>query len=269
LNLSIGIGLLLAGMRQEGSSTWRERIRNLSSTLLSQKVRLRIYLVVMVITLVLTRSRMGNIAFFVSMTMTGFLAVWLMRQSSRPVIILLTSLIIIDIFIISRWFGLEELQYRFKEMTTQTVSLDVTKTHNLDRIQTSLYAMDLHADARLTGTGAGTFYTIFPRYQGGNQPLYFQHAHNDVMEFLTDMGWIGLLLLGSIVVLSLKTSIQAMRKRHHPLMRGMAFSATMGILALMIHSTADFNLRIPANVSLFMVILALAFISYSMPMKRR
>jgi O-antigen ligase len=269
LNLSIGIGLLLAGMREEGSNTWRERIRNLASTLLSQKVRLRIYLVVMVIALVLTRSRMGNIAFFVSMTITGFLAVWLMRQSSRPVIILLTSLVIIDVLIISRWFGLEELQHRLTDLTTHTISLDVTRKHNLDRVQTTLYATDLHAAARLTGTGAGTFYSIFPRYQGGNQPLYFQHAHNDVMEFLTDTGWIGLLLLGSIVILSLKTSIQAMRKRRHPLMRGMAFAATMGILALTIHSTADFNLRIPANVALFMVILALAFISSSMRLKRR
>jgi len=269
LNLSIGIGLLLAGMREEGSSNWRERIRNLSSTLLSQKVRLRIYLVVMVITLVLTRSRMGNIAFFVSMTMTGFLAVWLMRSSSRPVIILLTSLVIIDILIVSRWFGLEELQYRFKEMTSQTVSLNITQKNNLDRIQTTMYASRLHADARMTGTGAGTFFAIFPRYQGGNQPLYFQHAHNDVMEFLTDTGWIGLLLLGSIVILSLKASIQAMRKRRHPLMRGTAFASTMGIMALVIHSTADFNLRIPANAALFMVILALAFISSAMRIKRR
>jgi hypothetical protein len=51
-------------------------------------------------------------------------------------------------------------------------------------------------------------------------------------------------------------------------MRGLAFASTMGILSLMIHSTTDFNLRIPANVALFMVILAFAFISYSMPIKK-
>jgi len=45
------------------------------------------------------------------------------------------------------------------------------------------------------------------------------------------------------------------------LMRGMAFASTMGITALLIHSWVDFNLQIPANAALFMVILALGWIS--------
>jgi hypothetical protein len=44
-------------------------------------------------------------------------------------------------------------------------------------------------------------------------------------------------------------------------MRGISFASIMGIVAILIHSSVDFNLQIPANAALFMVILALAWIS--------
>ena len=46
-----------------------------------------------------------------------------------------------------------------------------------------------------------------------------------------------------------------------PLMRGMAFACVMGVTAILIHSWVDFNLQIPANAVLFMVLLALGWIS--------
>jgi len=51
--------------------------------LLSDKVRLRIYLTIMVIGLVMTRSRGGNSAFFISLTVA---AVYLMLATGRMVV---------------------------------------------------------------------------------------------------------------------------------------------------------------------------------------
>ena len=268
LNLAIGIGLLLASMSEVGSRSWRERVRSWAQTLLSRKVRLRIYLAIMVITLVLTHSRMGNTAFFASMTIAGIIALVLMKRSPRPVVILLTSLVIIDIFIVSQWFGLGRLQQRFEEMGGETVSMDI-RTNTVNRINTSIQTRLLHKDAVLTGTGAGTYFTVFPAYQDIGQIGFYQHAHNDYLEFMADSGWIGILLLAAIVIISFMAAIRAMRARRHPLMRGMAFSSVMGILSLMIHSTTDFNFHIPANASLFMVILALGWIALAMPVGNR
>ena len=106
---------------------------------------------------------------------------------------------------------------------------------------------DLHKDAALTGTGAGTFFVIFPAYQDIGQPGFFQHAHNDYLEFMSDTGWIGILLLAAIVIITFAAALRAMRKRRYPLMRGMAFSSVMGIISLMIHSSTDFNFRIPSE----------------------
>ncbi len=44
-------------------------------------------------------------------------------------------------------------------------------------------------------------------------------------------------------------------------MRGISFAAIMGITAILIHSTVDFNLQIPANALTFMLLLAMAWLS--------
>jgi len=44
-------------------------------------------------------------------------------------------------------------------------------------------------------------------------------------------------------------------------MRGISFASVMGTLALMIHSTVEFSLQIPAIALTFMLVLALAWIS--------
>jgi hypothetical protein len=44
-------------------------------------------------------------------------------------------------------------------------------------------------------------------------------------------------------------------------MRGMSFACIMGVTSILIHSWVDFNLQMPANATLFMVLLALGWIS--------
>ena len=64
MNLAIGIGMLVAQLHRHPAHNWREFMRRTIDTILSRKFRLRLYLAIMVIGLVLTRSRMGNTAFF-------------------------------------------------------------------------------------------------------------------------------------------------------------------------------------------------------------
>ena len=73
---------------------------------------------------------------------------------------------------------------------------------------------------------------------------------------------------------SLGAALVAQFRRHDPLMRGMSFAAIMSVTAILIHSTVDFNLQIPANAATFMLLLALAWISLHLrelrpPRKRR
>jgi hypothetical protein len=124
MNLAIGIGLLIASMKEQTPQSWRQRLRHLSQVLLGPKARLRVYLAIMVVTLVLTHSRMGNTGFFASMLVAGLLALLLFRQSPRPVVVLIVSLLVIDIFIVGAWFGLEKVQQRIVNTTLETEARD-------------------------------------------------------------------------------------------------------------------------------------------------
>ncbi|MGC2167002.1 MAG: O-antigen ligase family protein, partial [Gallionella sp.] len=268
MTLSVGIGLLLASWPSSvPGSSWKRRVRNLASLLLSQKMVLRLILAMMVIALVLTRSRMGNSAFFSSMLAGGiaYLVIFriqagsvksmFLRREARGVVILLISLMVIDLIIVGTWFGVEKVVARIEQTSAE---------HDADRIEVSLNTIKLWQDYPLVGSGGGTFHTVYPRYRPDTIGAYYDHTHQDYLEIAADAGLIGLGLLGAMVIASFAAALTALRKRRDPLMRSMAFASVMGIVALMIHGTVDFNLQIPANAATFMVILALAWISLNL-----
>ena len=66
-------------------------------------------------------------------------------------------------------------------------------------------------------------------------------------------------LLSFSVLASLWAAVTAQIKRRDRLLQGMGFAATMAIVALLIHSGVDFNLQIPANAAMFVILMALAW----------
>ena len=153
--------------------------------------------------------------------------------------------------IVSSWFGLEKVAERLEKISTDTEQRD----------EVALYTLNQWSDYFITGSGGGTYHYIFPKYRGFEIKPHYYHAHNDILEFAAETGIIGIVLLISIVLLSLYSAIKALSLRRESLMIGLAFTATMAILALSIHSFVDFNLQVPANAATFMVILALAWIA--------
>jgi len=252
LCLAAGIGLLIADLGgATGPRNARQRLRGLIRLLFSPKARVRLYLAAMVIGLVLTRSRMGNTAFFAGMLAAGAAALVLVRRKTRATVVLLASLVIIDLVILGAWFGVDKVAER----------LEQTSIAGEDRFDVTRYGLVLWRDHALTGVGAGGFYAAFPRYRGPEVAGVYHHAHNDYVQFLVEYGAIGAALLGPVVLLSLGAALAALRRRHDPLMRGMAFAATMGVAAMLIHATVEFNMQIPAYAATFMAILALAWIA--------
>lgn len=197
---------------------------------------------------------MGNTAFFTSMTLTGIIALVFSKHASRATVILLVSLIVFDLVVVGTFFGMEKVVNRIENTTLNTVWRDEVNVY--------AYEYELLNDNLLTGAGAGSFYGVFPEYRKEDvRNIYFNHAHNDYMQFAVEFGLIGFIPLLFAVVLSFVVALQAQRKRRDSLMRGLSFSALMVIISFGIHSTVDFNLQIPANAATFMVILALGWLS--------
>lgn len=256
--LAVGIGLLIADLRDRRYENWRQFWRAMIRLVFSPKIRLRLYLSIMVIALVTTHSRMGNTAFFSSLIVAGVIGLAMTRHAPRGTALLLASLVAIDLFIVGSWFGVEKLAKRIEQTTVQEYQ---------ERQDPSAFVFSQINDFPLFGSGSGTFYVVFPQYRGENVIAYYDYAHNDYAQVAAENGWIGLGILGSMVLLSLGAALRAQWVRRDPLMRGMAFASIMGITAILIHSWVDFNLQIPANAQLFTVLMALAWVALHLDRK--
>ena len=261
MTLAIGIGLLIAGLRDTRTQTWRQFLKHLIEWILSPKMRLRLMLCVLVIALVSTRSRMGNTAFFSSLMIAGVIGLALSRHATRGTVVLLVSLIAIDLFIVGSWFGVEKLAQRIEQTTLERRAQPTGEESVEQRSEPAKYGLNIVADYPAFGTGPGSWYAAFPRYRSGDLVSFFDEAHNDYVQFLAENGVIGMALLAAIVIWSFIVALRAQYQRRDPLMRGLAFASIMGTIAILIHSSVDFNLQIPSNAMLFMVLLAFAWIA--------
>jgi O-antigen ligase len=260
MSLAVGVGLMLSQLRTDRSKGWKDRWHRLLETVLSPKFRLRLYLVVMVVGLVLSRSRMGNTAFFVSVTLCGVLALYFQhryrkQRVNRNIIVFFVSMAIIDVLIVSNWFGIDKLVERMEGTSAEAEIRDEAVRDTLK----------IWADYPIAGTGAGTFQLAYPKYRGADVHVAQFTAHNDYLEIASETGLVGITLLGFAVLYSLWQGIRAQIERRSRFLQGMGFASTMGIVALLIHSFTDFNLQIPANALAFMVILAFGCIARHLP----
>ncbi|MFC1867378.1 O-antigen ligase family protein [Thermodesulfobacteriota bacterium] len=111
-------------------------------------------------------------------------------------------------------------------------------------------------DYPLSGTGPGTFATVFTQYQPPGQAARYFYAHNDYLHFVSETG---LILIPIIIWMIIALYRKGFKKLKNPsrLVRGTTLGAMAGITAIIVHSIVDFNLHIPANTMLFVVLVAI------------
>lgn len=251
LCLCVGIGVLIASLSGEKSHSWRQFFRDLIEWIITPKMALRLLIVTMVIALVLTRSRMGNMSFFLGLLAAGIIGLALSKKATQSMVVLLVSLVVLDVFIVGAYFGTQRVVERIGQTTLETE----------DRHEVARYAFDMWRDYPVFGSGLGSFAAVFPRYSGSGTALSYTHAHNDYLEFGAEVGLVGIAILAAMVALSFAAALRAQQARRDPVMRGISFASIMGILCLMIHSSVEFSLQIPAIALTFMLLLAFAWIS--------
>lgn len=258
LTIACGIGLLLA-LRDGRPINWRNSLE----LLLGPKARLRLALVIMVIALVMTHSRGGNIGFFVGLIAVSSIFILREREHRARNTLILLSIVLIDILVVSQYFGLERLKNRLVEtrLTDVIVDGEVVATANELRDDVVLQSIPLLKDRPLAGHGAGSFEVVFPRVADSTIPLHFDHAHNDYVQFGVEFGLLGSLPLALFVLLALWHALKALWRRDSLYCSGVGFGAAMGIIAIMVHSATDFNLQIPANAATFVVLCAVAVLA--------
>ena len=116
--------------------------------------------------------------------------------------------------------------------------------------------VDIIKEHPVTGTGPGTFATVFTQYQPAGVACRYFRGHNDYLHFVSEAG---LPLIAVMLWMILGLYRRGLHKAKNPsrLVKGITIGAMSGITAVLVHGLGDFNLHIPSNAILFAVFAAI------------
>jgi O-antigen ligase len=215
-----------------------------------QVVFFTLLVVTMLVAAVLSRSRSGIIALLLSVLFIAVLAQLTTRSKTWILGILLLLLCVVGYGL---WIGLGPVLLRFEQLHA-TGYLQAE-----GRISTLRDGLHLLRDYPVLGTGLGTFGLAFRHYQTGMVNYFFDHAHDDYLEFATDTGLLGAALLFLPIVYLFVRMIFSFIADDRRYRRAVVLGCIGATAAMLIHSAADFNLQIPANALGFAVVLGIGY----------
>ncbi len=108
-------------------------------------------------------------------------------------------------------------------------------------------------DNWVTGVGLGAYQTAYPIYSHADGSVLIAQAHNDYLQILADCGILGALVALWFIFVVARDTARALRHRDS-MMAGTAVGCAGGLFALLVHSIFDFNLQLPSNALLFLVL---------------
>ncbi len=105
----------------------------------------------------------------------------------------------------------------------------------------------------LTGAGLGAFETVYPIYGHSDGRLVVAQSHNDYLQALADAGVVGGAAAVCFIALVFRDVMRGMRSKD-PVIAGLAIGCGGGLFDMAVHSLFDFNLQIPSNALLFLLL---------------
>jgi O-antigen ligase len=198
--------------------------------------------------LALSASRGGIVSFLIEFVLLTLLV--RKKGEAKRQLLMAGGLALVAV-ILAVWLGLGWTVERFEHSRPGDLSRD-------RRVSIYRDAWKIVRDHPWTGTGLGTLQIVFPRYESYYDGLVVDHAHNDYLEMLAETGVLGgACMLGFIVLLAWR-GLSNLRAAISPDSRSLYSGALVGCTGLLIHSMVDFNLHIPSNALLFLLLAAMA-----------
>jgi O-antigen ligase len=149
------------------------------------------------------------------------------------------------------WLGMSDTLERFGQLKAEGISAD-------RRVSMYRDTCKMIRERPWMGTGLGTLVAVYPGFETHYDGRIVDHAHNDYLELLADTGIVGGLCGLAFLVLLARGGLDNWRKSENPCVRSVQAGALAGCGGILLHSLVDFNLHIPSNGLLFLLLAAMA-----------
>ena len=220
-------------------------------------IYVRIFIIFITIGILTTWSRIVNFNYVLVLISFLLYSKISFKKYINPLSTIILFILVIDILVLGLVFGNAKLVERYAETSIMGES---------GRIGLHQFGFNQFKEFWLFGYGAGAFGLIFKLFYkilpGGG---IANHAHNDGIELIGEVGIIGiviLLLLSLIYVKKLLNKISQERERARFILLSLL------LIILLIQSFVDFSLHIPGITTLLIIILASGMIKYKIKEKK-
>ncbi|WP_077342091.1 O-antigen ligase family protein [Pseudocolwellia agarivorans] len=251
MTIPLGIGLI-SYYHNKG------RAKGLKTPLMNQIIELvmsknGLYLLaifIMILSLLKTSSRGGNLIFIFSIFYTYICYLIVNKASTKKLVKRLSLSLLTFIILIMTLIStgtIDKLTKRYQNQGLTPNGRDIM-------VQT---VTNIITDYPIFGTGTGTYPVIQHKYKSpllGNTAMS-KRAHNDYFEYLCNQGIIGFSLLMLAMALLYIKLFKQLKKTKSSFM-GIKIACFTSVSAISIHSFIDFNFHLPANAIYFFIIFA-------------
>jgi len=201
-------------------------------------------------TIFLSGSRGGMVAFSVQMAILASLLT--VKHTHRRTMIGL-ALFLMTVVGLLAWVGGAELTHRLATVDTETR----TELSGGTRMSINRDGLNMFAHRPMLGWGLAVFPDVFPEFRTFSTNFFINHAHNDYLQLLTEMGALGFVTMLWFVVTVYRQSVAKIRNWTERPNGAVAVATLLGVSGILVHSFVDSNLQIPANAALFYVLCTL------------
>jgi putative inorganic carbon (HCO3(-)) transporter len=192
-----------------------------------------------------SRSRMG--IFSALAAVVAVILLWGSVSWSRARVISVLGVFLLGAGALGVWVGLEPVIERYQLVSEDYLLRESIWKDTLKLIRTQ----------PIFGSGLGTFETHYTRHQTIAVTNLVDHAHNDYLQLTAELGLVGAALVFALIFTAWGRMIVSFRRAGRNRDRYLLLGCAGGVLAILFHSLADFNLQLPANTMVFAVLLGL------------
>jgi len=241
--VAAGCGLLLYRFRQLRTRPGASRATELFSREGSRSLLLALPLVVATAGLLASLSRAG-IALGLLALVATILFTWRTR-GLKPRLLVLFLILAVGLIPLAQ-LGADQLFDRYADSAE-----NLTAPGGRGRVW--LDTLKMATSFPLVGTGYGTFAAVYQRYRSPEVRLFYSHAHNDLVQALSEGGTVGILLLLCLLLPVVRSTVAALSGR----LGAAAVGIGAAVGAILLHSLVDFVFHIPANAATAAILIGL------------